>query len=150
MFVINSYPINLNILDKYSLELRGRITKVTGLSGSGKTRLCNIIRLIMSDIKYNNTIYPDYYNNLVAFDTVSDSIELSNISELRDKLIFIDRADFLSKDLLEIIRCDRNNVYILFARTCLNLGLSPNYFCEFVNNGPIIQTSYRFSEMGWF
>lgn len=150
MYVINNYPVSLNILDKYFLTLRGRLTQVTGLSGSGKSRLCNIIKSIMMDISYNDAKYPDYYNNLVAFDTFLDSSELSKISELRGKFIFIDRADYLSKDLLDYIRCDRNNVYILFARTCLELGLSPNYFCELVDDGSVIRTSYRFSEKGWF
>ena len=150
MSIVNKYPIKLDILDKYKLDIRGRIIQVNGLSGSGKSMLCDTISDIRSDIKYNNGKYPDYYNSLVEFDAKRDNIKVSDFASLSNHFIFIDRADDLDKSLIDYIRCDKSNIYILFARTCLGLGISPNYICEFVVDNDVICTDYKFSEKGWF
>ena len=72
------------------------------------------------------------------------------IKAMTEGLIIIDRADaFLSKDDVSYIRSDKNNTYLIMSRCNLDLGISPNYYAELVNNDGIIELKYKYSVEGW-
>ena len=153
--IVEGFPKVVNIdfnKNKYNLELRGRITQLDGNSGSGKTLLCDIIDNIKSDMKYNNEKYPDYFNNIFTFNYMIKYNGVSDLKDLSNSLIVFDRADNVSsdKDLINYVLSDKNNCYLFIARTCLDLGLSPNYICELGNRNGVLVTLYEFEEKGWF
>lgn len=155
MFNVKSdFPKVLNIhfnKNKFRIELRGRITQIDGDSGSGKTLLCNVLKSIKSDIKYNNGIYDNYFNDIVVFNYKENFGGIEDLLNLKDKLIVIDRADTLDFDcsLSRYISSDRNNCYLILARGFINIGISPNCICELKSIDGIITTFYEFSEKGW-
>ena len=155
MFNVKSgFPKVLNInfhSNKFRIELRGRITQIDGNSGSGKTLLCNVLRNIKSDIKYNHSDYDSYFNDIVVFNYKENFEGTEDLIGLQDKLIVIDRADMLDFDnsLARYIASDRNNCYLILARGFINVGISPNYICELKDTDGVISTFYDFSEKGW-
>lgn len=131
---------------KFDLDIRKPIVQIMGDSATGKTLLVNYLKADKLSAKYNGiSDYPDVY----VFDINSPDIDISG---LQRKLIVIDRGDLILQDsLIDKIRTDRNNSYLIFARMTLPLGLSPNYYGEFkVSDGNVISIAYLFSEVGWF
>ncbi len=132
----------------FDLELRRPITQVYGDSATGKTFLVKYIKNEKRNNKFNNENSSDL-SNIFAFD---DVLTVKDLSKIKESLIVIDRCDLiLTEDVIDFIVSDRSNHYLLFSRTGLPLGLSPNYYGEFVrNNDNIISISYKYSEVSWF
>lgn len=90
---------------------------------------------VLSDIDYD-------VSNILCIDP-KDKIDA--IKAMTEGLIIIDRADaFLSKDDVSYIRSDKNNTYLIMSRCNLDLGISPNYYAELVNNDGIIELKYEY------
>lgn len=131
---------------KFDLDIRKPIVQIMGDSATGKTLLVNYLKADKLSAKYNGI---SDYPNVCVFDSNSSYIDLSG---LQDKLIVIDRGDLVLPDtLIDRIRSDKYNSYLIFARVTLPLGLSPNYYGEFkVSEDNVISIAYMFSEVGWF
>jgi predicted ATPase len=133
----------------FNLVIRTPITQITGESGTGKTFLVNHIKNVLASFRYNS----DDGLNAIAFDSTNiDTLTIDKLKSVKGYLIVIDRCDLLLTDekVIEFIKQDRNNHYLLFSRTALPLGLSPNYYGEFSLDGNTISIFYRFNEQGWF
>lgn len=147
--MIEAYNWKTNILeikDKYNnhykLELRGNKNIVKGESGTGKTYLAKLIE----SIKKRETLSEYNVDNIII-------LNLFNIDQLRtfkDKLIIIDRADYiLEKQDVIYINSDINNRYLIFSKVPLGIDLSPNHQADFVTNDTITIMEYRFNVKGW-
>ena len=79
----------------FYIQLKGNKNIVTGRSGTGKTLLCTRLKELQADNVY-----------------VADADNISEISEVKDKLIVIDRADIiLDKTTVKTINNDSSNRY---------------------------------------
>lgn len=133
----------------FDLVIRTPITQICGESGTGKTFLVNHI----NNERRNSSFNSFGSSNAIAFDMSNiDSLSVERLMALNHSLIVIDRCDLLLTDtrIIDFISRDRNNHYLLFSRTALPLGLSPNYYGEFVFKGGVISIYYRYNEKGWF
>lgn len=139
---------NYRNIVSFNLDIRKPITQIYGDSATGKTLLVNFIRNEKRNSKFNAGGINDL-SNIFVFD---DIITESDLSDIKNSLIVIDRCDLiLSLNIVDFIVEDKSNNYLLFSRTSLPLGLSPNYYGEFVHdfdNNIII--SYKYSEVSWF
>ena len=126
----------------FDLDIRKHITQVLGDSGTGKTLFASLLDL---DRRGGEAIGKIRYPNVY----VARGTDI--LSSLSHSLIVIDRGDKILNDaFIEYIRRDFNNVYLIFARGSFSLGLSPNYFGEFVRQGNVVTIKYSFSIGGWF
>jgi hypothetical protein len=132
---------------RFDLEIRMPITQVYGQSATGKTLLVNFIRNEKKNDKYNPTT--TIASNVEVFD---DGVTIEDLTKIKNALIVIDRGDLiLTPKVIEWIGQDKNNHYLIFSRTSLPLGLSPNYYGEFVcDENNVISISYKYSEVNWF
>lgn len=139
---------NYRNIVSFNLDIRKPITQIYGDSATGKTLLVNFIRNEKRNSKFNAGGINDL-SNIFVFD---DIITESDLSDIKNSLIVIDRCDLiLSLNIVDFIVEDKSNNYLLFSRTSLPLGLSPNYYGEFIHdfdNNIII--SYKYSEVSWF
>lgn len=139
---------NYRNIVSFNLDIRKPITQIYGDSATGKTLLVNFIKNEKRNSKFNAGGINDLSNIFVFDDIVTES----NLSDIKNSLIVIDRCDLiLSLNIVDFIVEDKSNNYLLFSRTSLPLGLSPNYYGEFVHdfdNNIII--SYKYSEVSWF
>lgn len=139
---------NYRNIVSFSLDIRKPITQIYGDSATGKTLLVNFIRNEKRNSKFNAGSINDLSNIFVFDDIVTES----DLFDIKNSLIVIDRCDLiLSLNIVDFIVEDKSNNYLLFSRTSLPLGLSPNYYGEFVHdfdNNIII--SYKYSEVSWF
>lgn len=139
---------NYRNIVSFNLDIRKPITQIYGDSATGKTLLVNFIRNEKRNSKFNAGGINDLSNIFVFDDIVTES----DLSDIKNSLIVIDRCDLiLSLNIVDFIVEDKSNNYLLFSRTSLPLGLSPNYYGEFVHdfdNNIII--SYKYSEVSWF
>lgn len=139
---------NYRNIVSFNLDIRKPITQIYGDSATGKTLLVNFIRNEKRNSKFNAGSINDLSNIFVFDDIVTES----DLSDIKNSLIVIDRCDLiLSLNIVDFIVEDKSNNYLLFSRTSLPLGLSPNYYGEFVHdfdNNIII--SYKYSEVSWF
>lgn len=134
----------------FDLEIRKPITQVYGDSATGKTLLVNFIKNEKKNVRFNMSGDEDTVSNIVVFD---DMFCKNDIAQITKSLIVIDRCDLiLTEDIVDFIVGDRNNHYLLFSRTGLPLGISPNYYGEFAwdSDSNTISIFYKYSEMGWF
>ncbi|MGN0483133.1 MAG: hypothetical protein ACI4HI_06255 [Lachnospiraceae bacterium] len=131
----------------FDMMIRKPITQINGDSGTGKTLLVSFIKNEKKNARFNTD--EDRVSNIAVFDDVVAQKELAAI---KDSLIIIDRCDLLlTQEITDFIAADRRNHYLLFSRTALPLGLSPNYYGEFVcDSEKVISIHYKFSETGWF
>ncbi len=130
---------------RFDLDIRKPITQVLGDSATGKTLLVNYIKADKDSGRFNAL---EDYPNVIAYDNI---FLKEDLKDLRDTLIIIDRGDLiLTDELVDFICRDKKNSYLIFARTTLPLGLSPNYYGEFITEGDRIILKYMFSEVGWF
>lgn len=131
----------------FDLEIRKPITQIYGNSATGKTLLVNYVKNEKRNNKYNESI--EDLSNIFVFD---DTFSIEDISKISNSLIIIDRCDLiLSSDIVNFIVADRSNHYLLFSRTALPLGISPNYYGELVcSDTNTISISYKYSEVSWF
>ena len=84
--------------------------------------------------------------------TTADADNISEISEVKDKLIVIDRADIiLDKTTVKTINNDSSNRYLIFARKPLGIEVTPNHFAEFQFDYDKRQVTinYLFDVKGW-
>lgn len=132
----------------FDLELRKPITQVYGDSATGKTLLVNYIKNEKRNNKFNNEEINDL-SNIIVFDDIFD---VSAMSKVTHYLIIVDRCDLiLTSNIIDFIASDRNNNYLLFSRTGLPLGISPNYYGEFIcDDNNVISIFYKYSEVSWF
>lgn len=139
---------NYRNIVSFNLDIRKPITQIYGDSATGKTLLVNFIRNEKRNSKFNAGSINDLSNIFVFDDIVTES----DLFDIKNSLIVIDRCDLiLSLNIVDFIVEDKSNNYLLFSRTSLPLGLSPNYYGEFVHdfdNNIII--SYKYSEVSWF
>lgn len=139
---------NYRNIVSFNLDIRKPITQIYGDSATGKTLLVNFIRNEKKNSKFNAGGINDLSNIFVFDDIVTES----DLSDIKNSLIVIDRCDLiLSLNIVDFIVEDKSNNYLLFSRTSLPLGLSPNYYGEFIHdfdNNIII--SYKYSEVSWF
>lgn len=139
---------NYRNIVSFNLDIRKPITQIYGDSATGKTLLVNFIKNEKRNSKFNAGGINDLSNIFVFDDIVTES----DLSDIKNSLIVIDRCDLiLSLTIVDFIVEDKSNNYLLFSRTSLPLGLSPNYYGEFVHdfdNNIII--SYKYSEVSWF
>ena len=124
----------------YSLQLRPRITVVTGDTSTGKTYLVNSL---MNEKKVAAQLGTDTFINVFIFD--------KELPEDIEGLVIIDKGDLVcSKELCEHIRDTKNLHFLIFARGVIDLKLSPNYFGEFKLENDVVTIEYEFSERLWF
>lgn len=129
----------------FNIRLKGEKTVVNGASATGKTYLCSSIDTLSKD---KNT---GGYNTDNIFILNSDN--MNEIEKKSNKLIIIDRADYiLSRELVRFINMnDGDNRYLIFARKGLGLEISPNYYASMKldNITKEISISYKFNVKGW-
>lgn len=148
MQIYNWDKNRIYFIDKYetifSISLHNGITIINGESASGKTLMCKRIMDIQKD---KNKIAQKYSADNI-FIVNDDNID--KLSQQRDKLIIIDRADILlSNKEINIINCDIHNRYLIFARRPLGIKVTPNHFATLVKQGNDIATQYEFNVKGW-
>lgn len=130
----------------FDLDIRKPITQIVGCSATGKSLLVSCIRVARNSNRYNSTNVSDA-SNVLVFD---ESFSVSELYGVSNSLIVIDRCDLiLDKPMLDFIAADRKNCYLLFSRTVLPLGLSPNYYGTFEKIDNKVSISYKFSEVCW-
>ena len=142
------YDYNRNKLDftdkngiRFNLDLRGTITIIDGLSGSGKTMLTNSLKSMQKN-RENLTGYD--LSNIRFIDSQQQDIKDDNA------LYILDRADtFLNDDICARISSCENARFLIFARSAYNLFVSPNHFGEFRRNKNEISIVYSYSEPRW-
>lgn len=123
----------------YDLSLRWGVTIVRGDSATGKTLLYNSI----AEMK-RHSVAKDRVSNIIL---VNDIFDFSSDFE---GLTIIDKGDiFLSSDMCSKISSSKNMRYLVFTRSNLPIGYSPNHFGEFVLNDNIISIYYMFNHKGW-
>lgn len=147
--MINAYDFKENILEirdknnnHYRLELRGNKNLIKGNSGTGKTYLYDLIESIKK--KKTESVYN--VDNIITLSTLN----LSQLREFEDKLIIIDRAEYIldSADI-EYINSDTDNRYLIFARVPLGIELSPNHQADLIEQDGVTMMKYRFNVRGW-
>ena len=130
----------LEIKDKYGnhyrLELKGNKNIVKGDSGTGKTYLSDLIESIKK-----KEIQSDYnVDNII----ILNALNVSKLKTFNNKLIIIDRAEFLlDSQAVLYINSDMDNRYLIFSRVPLVLYLSPNHQAAFDMQGDMTFMSYR-------
>lgn len=139
---MQAYDWDNNLIDftdingvNFIIQLKGNKTIVGGKASTGKTLLCTRLRELQPD------------NVFVA---VVDNI--SKIIEIKNKLIVIDRADYiLDKAMVKIINEDANNRYLIFSRKPLGISITPNHFGEFDidKKEKTVSLRYLFDVKGW-
>ncbi len=136
----------LEIKDKYGnhyrLELKGNKNIVKGDSGTGKTYLSDLIESIKK-----KEIQSDYdVDNII----ILNALNVSQLQTFKNKLIIIDRAEFLlDSQAVLYINSDMDNRYLIFSRVPLGVDLSPNHQADFDTQGNVTVMSYRFDVKGW-
>lgn len=146
---MNAYNYESNILDikdkynnHYILQLRGNKTLIKGSSGTGKTYVYDMIEAIKK-----KKLQSDYsVENIVPI----SELNIEQLSKYKDKLIIIDRAEFILKeeDILHI-NSDTSNRYLIFSHVALGLDLSPNHQGDLITENGITKIQYRFNVKGW-
>ncbi len=130
---------------QYRLQLRGFVTIVEGESSTGKSYLVSELFNLKS-VQVEVSGYD--VSNIFIPSTKKDWFSLPSDYE---GLTIIDRADILLTDIVcEQIKNYRKMRFLLFLRKAMNIGYSPNYFGEFVNDNGVIVIKYKFSEELWF
>lgn len=131
----------LEIKDKYKnhyrLQLRGNRTLIKGNSGTGKTFLCSLIEGIQKGL-----IQSEYdVSNIM----VLNRLNISSLWKAKDKLIMIDRAEYLlsEEDVLKI-NSDTFNRYLIYSRVPLGIETSPNHQGDLFDDGGVTIIKYRF------
>ncbi len=146
-----SYDWNNNIIqfedkycNKFNLQLRGKITIVTGDSASGKTLLCNKLKSIKHDKNLSKQIYRADNIFLVNDDNIDALINQ------KKKLIIIDRAEqILTSDIVDSINQDKDNRFLIFTRKPIGIIATPNHFAEMQLINGELTLQYKFNVRGW-
>lgn len=128
----------------FHIQLRGRITIVTGDSATGKTLLCSRL----NSVKHDRNINAQRYKADNVFILNEDNID--KLKSQRNKLIIIDRAEILlDDDMVLYINEDPGNRYLIFARKPIGIEATPNHFAEmqFVDGEIILH--FEFDVEGW-
>lgn len=149
IYDFDSGCLKVSYRDIASFDLVIRKPKIQILdSGIFSNILVRLIRCEKKNSRFNVGCADDV-SNIFAFD---DLITERDLSEIKDSLIVINRCDLvLSPENVDFIVADRSNDYLLFGRKAFPLGLSPNYYGEFVRDSDNNLTiSYKYSEKGWF
>lgn len=147
--MIEAYNWETNILEikdkygsHYKLELRGNKNIVKGDSGTGKTYLAKLIESIKKkelQSEYN-------VDNIIILNLINKD----QLKAFRNKLIIIDRADYiLGKQEAVYMNSDINNRYLIFSRVPLGIDLSPNHQADFIIKDTVTIMEYRFNVKGW-
>lgn len=136
-FESNVLEINDKNNNHYRLELRGNKNQIKGNSGTGKTYLYDLIESIKKKAAQS-----DYnVDNIITL----SALNLSQLREFEDKLIMIDRAEYLlNRTEIEYINSDTSNRYLIFSRVPLGIEMSPNHQADFVEQEGVTVMKYRF------
>lgn len=130
--------------NKFKIQLKGRVTIVTGDSASGKTLLCSRLKNIKHDKNISNQKYRADNILLVNEDNIG------GITNQKQKLIIIDRADqVLTDDIVDNINRDGDNRYLIFTRKPTGLTVTPNHFAEMQLINGELTLQYQFNVRGW-
>lgn len=147
--MVDAYNHETNILeinDKYDnhyrLELKGNKNIIKGNSGTGKTYLSDLIESIKK-----KEIQSEYnVDNII----ILNALNINQLQTFKDKLIIIDRAEFLlDSQAVLYINSDTDNRYLIFSRVPLGVDLSPNHEADFDTQGNMTVMAYRFDVKGW-
>ena len=116
--------INTKVLEKidfttkngthFDIRLPGRITVISGDSGTGKT----LIRKQLKDDAIINEEIEGITDNITVFN-LPDNTELSNVKNIKHNFIIIDNGDIIlanHKEMIDYINTDFDNQYLIFSR----------------------------------
>lgn len=137
---------------KFNLVIRENKTVICGESATGKTLLCNTIK----EYKELKGLADGSADSLKKYDTnniiILDKSNKNELSNLKHKLIIIDRADLiLDRKNIRMINYDTDiNKYLLISRKPLGIDIIPNNFGEFRNKNGVIEIEYIFDTFGKF
>lgn len=132
----------------YDLQLKSPITVIDGASASGKSLMINRI-LELQEYEDNDPLRLYNTSNIYIFNNKREDFKHL---KLKGKLIIIDRADLVLKDLdIKYINADSDNRYLIFCRKPIGLSISPNHYGELVcqDKKSQIRISYTFNESRW-
>lgn len=133
----------------FRIELRDRITIILGDSATGKTLLVSTMRKVKQGILSNNDFDDSALSSVYIF---SDNDLVDSLKVLNNKIIVIDRADIVfnvQPSLMDLIKFDYNNQYIIIGRGNFDLDLTPNNFATLKTIDGVVLTDYSFNEKGW-
>lgn len=144
------YNFKSNVLDivtknhlHFNFKMRGKITIVSGYSGTGKTFVSNYLREMTSSKNVADKEFKDVF--------VLNSDNCSSIFTKESKLIVIDRAELLlTPEIVDFINSDYKNKYLIFARGTIGINASPNYYATINKSGNEFCLQYDFDEKGWY
>ncbi len=138
----NYLEVKTDDIFDFDLELRAPITLIRGESATGKSLLVNLIEQIKQARKINHQI-----TDKVLIFTKDRVIDFED----EKQLVIIDRGDFcLTENICEKIRKCRKTRFLIMARGNYDLGLTPNYVADLVQENGIVKLQFEFSERLWF
>lgn len=135
----------------FNIELRGYITVFEGWSSSGKTFFMKSLQ----NFCVNNPSIMKQYNisNILIFDyTDLKNNILKRIKAEKNSLIIIDNGDMLlsiKSPLVKYLSYDRYNQYIIMSRGGVSLPITPNHYCNLIQEKNIILTKFNYNIEGW-
>lgn len=137
------YAANTVVIDKFNLQLRGKITVVNGDSGTGKTAFVNLVK----DYKTMGRALDEYQtDNIIVAANEAEGLGIQD----RECLVIIDRADkALTQRWCDKINRDSLTHYLIFSREGHDLDISPNHAGEFVREDGKVKIHYDFDIKGW-
>ena len=124
----------------FNVELPGRITVVSGESGTGKT----FLRKAIKDDAILNEELSGVEDTVIEFSVTGNS-DLNQIKNVEHKLIIIDNADILLekyRDLVPCINSNFHNQYLILSRGETGIRTHPNYRGVLTANGKEIKAKF--------
>ena len=138
----NRLEVKTDDVFDFDLVLRAPITLIRWESATGKSLLVNSIEQIQQARKIN-----DWTTDKVVIFTTNKVIDFED----EKQLIIIDRGDLcLTENICEKIRKCQETRFLIMARGSYNLGLTPNYVANLVQENGIVKLQFEFSERLWF
>lgn len=125
----------------FDLQLRSRITIITGASATGKTLLFDSLYAIKRGGRFNK-----FNMEKIHLFTVDNQVEFPD----EECLVIIDRGDIVIDDsVCQKIMDARKAHFLLFLRSGRNLHVPPSQFGEFVRNDKMIHIQYAWDTDNW-
>jgi hypothetical protein len=134
----------------FTLRLRPKVTVIMGNSATGKSLLWKTVETIKRTEK--DMTAERIASDIELINRHTDADKIKNYLSLSGKLIIIDNADMLFKELpwlADSITDSADNHFLVFSRDTAGLGVTPNHYGEFHVNGKTVSVEYAFSVKGW-